>query len=383
MIEALFPISEYWSWGTFALYFIIAVTVVTICKSGCNAQKIGMSKSDVNFRYFFAFLILVLLATLRSEEVGTDTDHYISYFQYATSFNFDWSRLFTFKQMEPGFQYYLYLLRKITDNYTFYFFVTYSIIAYGYIAFIKYFTKDVSNLTFLQLFIFFYVSNMSGARSALGTFFILFSFIALDKKKYFKAILLTFCACTFHYTMIFNFIIIAGYWIFSKKFFNSNRSIWIVMVCVMAVLSSSASFFIKGIFSDTKYDFYSSVSTEELSLLGSIFYLFYFVLCIIYYQKLLKDKPTLLIITMLLMVAYPFLFITGAFRIPNYYALPRLVIWCQMSDYIEENEKSPQGKQIVRIAIQAVVLLYMLFRFTRAAEDSGFQYILLDKFRLW
>ena len=86
---------------------------------------------------------------------------------------------------------------------------------------------------------------------------------------------------------------------------------------------------------------------------------------------------------MLLMVAYPFLFITGAFRIPNYYALPRLVIWCQMSDYIEENEKSPQGKQIVRIAIQAVVLLYILFRFTRAAEDSGFQYILLDKFRLW
>lgn len=374
MLDRLFPMSQDWSWVTFILYFLVAVSVTALCKSGAEAETIGMSKLDINFRYFSAYLILVLLATLRSEYVGSDTANYVNYFENATKFNFDWNRFLTFKQMEPGFKYYLYLIRQITDNYTVYFFITYSIVAYGYIAFIKYFFKDTTNYIFLQIFIFFYVSNMSGTRSALGTFFLIFSFILLDKKKHLKAIVLTLIACSFHYTMMFNLFVIIAHWILTKKTFLPKRIFWILALIVAVVFSSYGAFFIKGIFAATKYDYYSSVSSEELSLLGSVFYLFYFIICIGFYDKLIKEKQSLLIITLSLMATYPLLFITGAYRIPNYYVLPRLLIWCKASDYLIEEQEGRNMVFLVELILEVIVVLYMLFRFTRSAEDGGFQY---------
>lgn len=374
MLDRLFPMSQDWSWVTFILYFLVAVSVTALCKSGAEAETIGMSKLDINFRYFSAYLILVLLATLRSEYVGSDTANYVNYFENATKFSFDWDRLFTFQQMEPGFKYYLYLIRQITDNYTVYFFITYSIVAYGYIAFIKYFFNDGTNCIFLQLFIIFYASNMSGARSALGTFFLLFSFIALDKKKYLRAIILTLIACGFHYTMMFNFFVIIMCWILMKKTLIPNKHFWVLALIIAIVFSGAGAFFLKGIFAETKYDYYSSVSSEKLSLLGSVFYLLYFIICIGFYDKLIKEKQSLLIITLSLMATYPLLFITGAYRIPNYYALPRLLIWCKASDYLIEEQEGRNMVFLVELILEVIVVLYMLFRFTRSAEDGGFQY---------
>ena len=160
-----------------------------------------------------AFVILVLLASLRTSDVGRDTSVYVNYFQQAVTFNYDIRNFFTFSDTEPAYFLYIYLLRRFTDSYTVYFIITYMWVAGAYISFIRSNFDDKSDYIFLQIFIFYYVSNMSGARSGIATGFLLFSLTALKKKHFLRALLLTVIASTFHYTMLFNFFVIFIVWL--------------------------------------------------------------------------------------------------------------------------------------------------------------------------
>ena len=394
MIRTIFPISEYWSWGTFLLYFLVSVLVTRSCRTAAKykataaeeysiygyTKRYSNYKLNYRFFYFIAFLILVLLATLRSSDVGADTHVYVDYFEKWRTYMFDWNRLFSFQQMEPGFQLYLHLVRRITSNYTVFFLITYSFVAWAYIRYISFFYNEKSNYIFLQLFIFFYVSNMSGMRAAMGTVFLLLSYIKIEKNEYLKAAILTLFACTFHYSMLYNFFIIAGTWIYRKPVLRQRKWLWVVLMVLVTGFASTSVAMLKGLFSDTKYSFYSSVSIADQSLLGSVFYILYAVLCIINYKRIMNANHYIkgqLILTLCFMVTYPMIYVTAAYRIPNYYAMPRIVVWGDMSDIaIGSFGKDGNQKMILRIVLQIIIILYLLFRFTRSARVGSFTYIL-------
>lgn len=388
MLDVLFPITDSWSYATFFLYLFVTFIVTNLCKHGAIIQ-FKRKKSSVNIKnsiylkkenmyYFTAYLILLLIASLRTSNVGSDTAVYVGYFNSSSSFNFSIQQLFSFNQIEPGFQIYLEIVKNITNNYNIFFLITYSMVAYSYIRFIRYFFDEKSDYLFLQIFIFFYVSNMSGMRSAMGMIFLLPSFIALSKQKYIKSIALTLCACCFHYTMMFNLGIIVMVWVLGSPYFKRKRWIFPTFMLIVSIFSYAGLNILNGLISTTKYGFYTT-SIEDLSLLGSLFYVIFTIFIFCYHENLMryiKNKEILgsmYYISISFLIVYPAIFLTSAYRIPNYYAMPRLTIWASIVKIIESKIK-PDSRMYFRIIIQILVVLYLLFKFTRSAVDGKFSY---------
>ena len=385
-MQSLFPITEYWSWVTFVLYIAVSIVVCRCCRAGAiwrqktddiffkEKHRVRLVNSNIYFG--IAFFILVLLGTLRTVDVGSDTQVYIGYFDNIGKFSFKLSNLFNFNQMEPGFQIYLRLIRNISSNYTFLFFVNSILISTAYIAYIKYFFDEKSDYTFLQIFIFYYVSNMSGMRAALATVFILFSYIMLAKGKNIKAIILTLFACSFHYTMVFNFYIIIMIMLFKSEELRKRKWLWTVSLLATLGIAMTSTYALRGIFAGTKYSFYTD-KLEELSLLGSMFFVLFGIFAFGFYREImLNDKysekiKNIYLVTIAFLVTYPVIFVTGAYRIPNYYVLPRLTIWGEMKIFYGKYVKQ---RQIYQLIIQIIIILYLLFRFTRSSVDGGFIY---------
>lgn len=383
-MNSLFPITEYWSWGTFLLYVTVSLIVCKFCQMGAiwgtesiysQNYKRGASANSRDY-YFLAFITLVLLGTLRTAEVGSDTYVYIGYFDNISVFRFDIAHLFSFNQMEPGFQLYLRLIHSISSSHTFLFFVNSILVAYAYIKYIRTFFDENSDYTFLQIFIFYYVSNMSGMRAALATVFLLLSYIQLAEKKTIKSILLTILACSFHYTMIYNFYIIILTVIFKSEKLRRKKWLWIIAIIATIGLAKSSTYVLRGLFAGTKYSYYTD-RLEDQSLLGSLFFVLFGALALSCYRVFLDNENysekfrNIYLVSLGFLVTYPVIFVIGAYRIPNYYILPRLTVWDEIKKYYQNRIRN---KQIYKVVIQCIVILYLLFRFTRTSVDGGFAY---------
>ena len=381
---SLFPITEFWSWRTFVLYMVVSVVVCKCCKSGAKWKKIeniNQANSlhyikNSNLYYAMAFLILVLLGTLRTVDVGSDTYVYIGYFDNAEAFSFQFSKILSFNQMEPFFQIYLKLIHKICNNYTFLFCVNSILVSYAYISYIKEFFDHESDYTFLQIFIFYYVSNMSGMRAALATVFLLISYKKLANGKNIQALIFTLVACGFHYTMIFNVYIIIMTVFFKSEELRKRKWLWIVSLCITLGLAMTSTYLLRGLFASTKYIYYTE-KLEYQSLLGSLFFVLFAIFAFYLYKYFMASDEyspkfkNIFLVSLAFLIAYPVIFVTGAYRIPNYYIMPRLTVWGEMKLYFQSKMKQ---KAIFHIYVQVVVILYLLFRFTRSSVDGGFIY---------
>lgn len=383
MLNSIFPITENWSWLTFFLYLIVSLLTVSMCKRGIkykesqnhNEAVRGRKSIDSIICFIVAWALLVLLATLRDDTVGTDMKNYIPYFLSKTSVDFDWKDFFSFHQREPAFQYYIYLLRSFTSNYTVLYFYTYSLVAFSYIYYIFSTWTSSNSFIFLHIFIFYYYSNMSGMRSAMGSAFIILSFVALYHRSYLKAFVLTVIGILFHYTMIFNIYIILAHWILSERKLKEKKSLWIALIISTIAFANVGLYFLQAVISETKYDYYS-VDSSETSLLGSMFFVVLGAFCIYYYKSIIhKDFITVtnMIICMAMLAAYPLLFVTGAYRVPYYYILPRLFIWSSIVDETKKRFPS-RAYLLLDISIVCIVIIYLLLKFTKSSLDGGFIY---------
>jgi len=383
-MNSLFPITEYWSWGTFFLYIVISLVVCKCCKCGANWKyyekynnniKVSVIKNS-DLYYGIAFIILVLLGTLRTIDVGSDTSVYIGYFNNIGSFGFKWSELFSFNQMEPGFQMYLKIIHSISSNYTFLFFVNSVLVSFAYISYIKDFFDYKSDYVFLQIFIFYYVSNMSGMRAALATVFLLFSYKMIANGKNAKAVVFTLLACSFHYTMIFNFYIIIMTILFKFEQLRKRKWLWMISIVITTVIAMSSTYLLRELFAGTKYSYYTE-RLEDQSLLGSMFFVIFGILALICYRYFIPSEnyspqfKNIYLVSLAFLITYPVIFVTGAYRIPNYYIMPRLTVWGEMKLFFQQRVNQ---KVLFHAGIQLIVFLYLLFRFTRTSVDGGFVY---------
>lgn len=382
MFDYIFAGGNNWSWATFFLYYFISIIVVSLCRIGSQIDRkhrrissdtIKWTKGGVLY-YFLAFLILLVLATIRNNYVGSDTYGYIEDFKSASfdGFSYDLVSLMGFYQEEPGYTLFTSYVRSISSDYHFLYFCLYFPLSLAYVCFIRYFLEKDINTSFLKLFIVFFVANMSGMRSALALTPLLFSFIALHKRKYFLASFLTLLAVTCHYTMLFNFFVILGCYIFNKfpSFYNVKLLIAIVSISIVIAVSSSTMLF--SLFEETKYSFYTE-RQSDLTFAGSLVYIAFGIF--LFFTLKTKDKSskmdTLMKVTSLFVLIYPIVFVTGAYRIPNYYALPRLIVWGFMINLFVKRTKLVG---IGNLAAEGLVFIYMLYRFYQSSLDGHFMY---------
>ena len=368
----LFPITSFWSWGTFLLYLFVGYCVRFLCQAG-EKRNIALHSNRFNIYYVISVVVLVILATIRNSSVGPDTQSYVDEYLNASTVSFSWEKLLTFSQGEIGFQCYLVFLRSISSSYRFLFFVTYTFIALSYVAYIKCFVSRETGYTFLPLFIFFYVGNMSGMRSAIGMAFIILSLILLSKNKYLMAIVITFVGFLFHYTIIINLVIILVSWILRKQS-SYKKWKWILLLIISIVLSLAFISSFRGVLAETKYYYYSSVDSSEKSFLGSLVYVLLAALTMVFF-KTFNTKPKTqyqMSIFWSFLLIYPAVYFVGAYRIPNYYCLPRLSLWSSSSNCINRSRDI-----FIGCLLNVLVILYLLFRFTKMSVNGAFEYSIL------
>lgn len=378
MLNSVFPIGSNWSWNSFFLYILVSLCVCFFCKNGASLNA-RFNSISFNYWYCLSFILLLLLACLRSLDVGTDTSKYVDYFLRVDSFSYDFSQFFSFHEKEPGYKLLMYCIRSFTDNYTILFLIVYSIVSFAYILYIKFFYDNNSDYLFLSLFIFFFFCNMSGMRSALGQAFILFSFIFLSQRLFLAAFIVTLIAISFHYTMMYNLYIVLFVLLFSNYGIIKRKSFWFAGIAILLILSNIFISKLNLIFADTKYSYYSTENVSDLSFVGSMIFVLLGIVSVIYINQICqKDSKlkTLFIITWSFLLTYPMLVVTGAYRIPNYYAMPRLSIWsaCFQQYQLSRMKYNDTENVFVRILMFFILLAYLLMRFSKASLDGGFIY---------
>ena len=163
----------------------------------------------------------------------------------------------------------------------------------------------------------------------------------------------------------------------NRKLFK-KRFVWILLFVISIAAAVLGTSFLKGLFVDTKYNHYASVNVSDFSFLGSLIYVVLAILIIVHYKKLSSNESikTQLIITNCFLLSYPFIYILGAYRIPNYYALPRLLIWSILFEMFFKQFISKNEKTAYRVFVGLLVILYLLFRFTRYSVNGGFEYFI-------
>jgi len=372
----LFYFGPWWDWKTFIFYTLISISTIVLLKKGEQKPKYlfyfgNLKYSPGNIYYVIAFIILVLFSILRSVEVGTDTITYVNSFRNATDFSFNWETMFLLKQKEPLYSLYIFLLRKVSNNYLIYFLVTYSIITYAVIRFVKSCFNKKSHYTVLILFILLFVYHFSAIRSGLSGAFILLSFCYLKDNKILKALLFTVVATLFHYTAVINILFIFVYKLFSSNILKSRYTIALAIVTIL-ISSNYVISFLQSSLLGTKYSYYISY---QGTLVGNAFIILLAILVWIYFKDLKKQmgsNDVFLYSTLYIASLVPIIVATGAYRVPDIYFWPRLVVWSNICQYfIEKNRGDPHIVSLINITIIICTLSYLVFKMIRIAEANN------------
>lgn len=160
----------------FIQFFLIALFGTT--------QRVKSSDKAKKRFIFFAFFLLIVVAALRSPNIGTDlASHYARRYEQIAAY--DWSEIPAFSQYttyELGYCYFTKLLSLISPSVQFYIAVT-SLIIYGVLGFFIYRNSvDVKMSTYILILSCTYYNYMNIIRQALATSLILLGYEILKKE---------------------------------------------------------------------------------------------------------------------------------------------------------------------------------------------------------
>lgn len=232
-----------------------------------------LSQSDVNNKRNtkIAFLLLLLLAILRNENVGTDLHNYISAFNdngiEETNFEF-------------GYIYFTEFLKIISLNNQFFILATsiITLIPIYWICVKLQNTVKGAYIFLIYLLFDFYLFSFSGIRQSIAISFFLISIYYLSINDYKKCISLYIVAISFHISVIFYIPIILF-----TYFFNFNKRICLFLLTCSIMFSLLGISFLSYIINNIdlsslnllkKYEVYNTtMKGDEFNFYGLIFFL--------------------------------------------------------------------------------------------------------------
>ena len=206
-------------------YFIYILTL--FLSTGISFFQRNL-KSLINHQDSYNFISLipiVLISSLRSNSVGTDTDNYLILFtDRIDSWNFFEQPFLTLLNFEPLFYFLIKSLKLLNTDFTVLLFIistiVWTLIYLSTINRVKYFYHVI----FFSLTLGFLFFTFNGVRQSIALSFVFLSvnyFIDSKKKKFFLTI---FVASLFHYSAI---LLIPIIWFISK--INFQKVHWIII----------------------------------------------------------------------------------------------------------------------------------------------------------
>lgn len=315
-------------------------------------------------------IALVLIAGLRSESVGTDTQRYVQGFY---SFLPEQHSVFDlFSQREWLFYLYRSIVRSLTDNYTVFLFIP----TLFYICVVCHFVNRHSSSPAISFLLFlsmgYYSFSMAGLRQTIAMGFLILATECLLDKKLLRCSLLILIASGFHITSLIYFLVILLYFLPLNKWF-----VGLIAVLTVLIRLGGESFIfslVDLIWGDSRTYKQESGGTSTLLLLilvSAATLLFHKGLP--EYQGIRKTDPVRgmegdLLFTKMLLFSVPFQFMAlyqaNAFRIAMLFHFPLIVLL--------PNVIASQEDLRIRIIAKAVIvplLLYQLFFITGGTAD--------------
>lgn len=216
------------------IYYILLIIIITIV---WLLIKLLNLKNGEKLFLKVAFLLLILFAALRSENVGTDLRNYKIFYELVNSFSL--TKLLTL--FEPGYALYSFALFNISKgSFQFLLIVTSIFTLIGP----YYFIKENSNNYFLSVIVYiclsFYIFTFSGLRQSIALSILLLSLKFVKNKKFYSFILCIALAFCFHKSAIiflptyflnkieiknrqFPFLLILGLGVFISRYFIVSK----------------------------------------------------------------------------------------------------------------------------------------------------------------
>ncbi len=306
------------------IYFLLVVIVTTLLiKSNRNQYP----KEFKGFFIFLSALILIIFAGFRSNEIGVDTNNYISFFN---KFDVNQSIFDIDSKRAIGFQILMYISKSISQSYWSLLLSIAIICVFLTYRTLKKLSSYLTVSVFLYMTLAFYLFFFNGAKQGLAASIYGIALVNLVNKNFLKYLFYVFLASLFHKTVI---IMLPFYFILQLRFS-------IKKMIVFSVLSFVSIYFIGTILSvfnddfQNRYGEYLDRGKSGGVLLGLFFTLnaLLFVFMRKYISKAkLRVYDIYLFLTVFLALIYLVVISTGLdvnlIRLTLYFSFGHLLIW--------------------------------------------------------
>lgn len=344
-----------------------------------------------NIAYLSWFIIWMFVTVFRRVDYnigGSDAIAYVQYFQDCLIKNLN--TLYA-NHLDKGFQLLTKCVRIFTSNYHIYFALIYAIIIIAYVFFIN--ELALTNICYESMILVFFIflRGFSTIRTNLSVAFLLLAIVYLyknDKEKMIFSLIL----CLNMHIASFLFIPFWGfYFLYKKKKLRLKQ--WIILYGMVLCGSKIAQqILIKATFLRGAYSSYAAKSLESSFWIKGwkiAFGQLTLMVLLVIFRKSIKmsvekysvvDKARYQMIYLLCVYDFlmiPVNFILGVWRGPEYFYIPRLIMWGVLIKAISR-KLSDKSKIIFRLCMLFVFIMWMIFRIQRTYESSCLMPYLFD-----
>lgn len=366
-------------------YFDLATLILYIALGCVFAIFVRLYNRYSDNRYLYlAAILFVLFSISRSVDYGLggmDAKSYEQDFLYCLTANHG-------IEIEPLFLYFTQFIRKLTDNPIIYRLFCYSIIAFGYISFIRNFCpKKFSSIPYVALILPF-VLSFNTMRSSMAASLVLFGLVYLKKGNWFWATILILSSVFVHrmsvlfVPLLFFYYIFRNGWIYKTKF-RFVISI-VAFVCLSVIIAKFLQSYIVmlGILegADGSYIMFNEGKSffSATPFVLPLILLIGFIL-ISSFERVYIEHSLLTVIVIYDIIIYPASFILGMWRASEFLYVARLTMWAILIHQFCQRFNL-QGRLFVQSIFYVGFIAWIVNRINANWEDAALMPYILNWF---
>jgi len=195
--------------STYIIYSFTAFLSITFAFFAGRYNKLWFKRKykykDIWFT-FLSLVVIVLVAGIRADNVGTDAKYYKSFYLQFKSMNYNIFSMFNILDMnEPGYLFVNYILAKIGGHHIV-FFILMSLLTWFF--FFKAFSEEKQILYLVIFFMFctgFFSFTLNGMRQAISATIFLYSLKFITNRNLLKFLFFISLAACFHFSALLLF----------------------------------------------------------------------------------------------------------------------------------------------------------------------------------
>lgn len=350
--------------GGINLIFYMLFSIIFICGFHRNLQvkRIGEKKSEKKY-IFLISIILILIAVLRHESVGSDVSRYCEHFKVISKL--EWSSISLYYKKDVFFYYCTKLVTLVTENQQIWLGAIATIYVSSHSYIIEKYSKDALLSYILLLSMGWYHFSLTGLRQAVALGIIAYSYVYLLENKRYKFIITILIASLFHSSAV---VFLVAYPVSKLKL--GMKQVFITTISLLSLTFGNN--YIEMIFSFIfETDRYSGYSNSDVTLSMSMYILIVIIYCYAAFYLFKSKKQDVINEKLFNILTFGMVFqlyssvLAEMFRVALYF---NISILCLLPNILCTYEQNIKAKNLIKVLIYTSFVIYF---FSSAMYSSG------------